>query len=115
MYREKEIPNLGTLKFYYNLGAVGMFEDYVGESYVDRIILNPKRAKIGDMIKLLFFSYKVACKKLELPVKFSLEDFEDNIGTILTELSSEMFQDINIALGLNEKEAKEQKKMKVSK
>ena len=115
MYREKEIPNLGAVKFYYNLGAVGMFEDYVNESYVDRILLNPKRAKIGDIVKLLYFSYKVACKKLEIPVKFTMEDFEENTGTLLTELSSEMFADINIALGLNEKEAKEQKKMQVTK
>jgi hypothetical protein len=115
MYREKEIANLGTLKFLGNLGAVAMFEDYVGESYLERVLVVGKKARIGDIVKLIFFSYKVACKKLDLPIKFTMEDFEDNIGTSLAELSSELFADINKELGIGDEKPEPQKKMKASK
>jgi hypothetical protein len=107
MYQKRQIGELGTLSFFGGLGAVAHFEDLVNESFLSRF--QGKTARLGDLIKLVFSCYKVACRRLGEPQKYTLEDFEDNSGKEVIELSTILISDIMKEMGLEEKEPIEKK------
>jgi len=105
-YIEKEINNLGTLKFLGNLGAVALFEDYVGASFLSRFSAQPR---LGDLVKLAFFSYKIACKRLDVVAKYTLDDFEENLGKDAIDVATLVLTEIMKEMGLDGEDGSQKK------
>jgi hypothetical protein len=113
MYRKHKVGTLGELQFLGNFGAVALFEDAVGDSFLSRF--SNTKPRIGDLIKISFYAYKVACKRQEEKQKYSLEDFEDNVGKELIELSGFLLNDMLKELGLDNDQKEETPQKKIAK
>jgi hypothetical protein len=103
-YHTVNIPELGELEFFANLGALGEFEDYYQK---------PWYSLLGNATKKMWFvllhkCYEVACKRKKVEVKYSVEDFglyftKESFAEIVPLIEADLMEEMGIDLDKLEK------------
>jgi hypothetical protein len=100
-YHRINVPELGELTFFANLGALGEFEDFYGKPW--HVLLSASYATKAVWFVLIHKCYEIACKRQKQEIKYSVKDFHlyftgENYKELVPLIEKDLMEELGINL-----------------